>query len=125
MYMQRLYSLFPNSWPGFGLLILRLVILTFAIMEVDHATWTAGSLTVALRIGELLVGGLIFVGLLTPLVALSFVVLECYEMTSGAWDEHGVRALIALSVALLGPGSWSFDARIYGRKVIVVPDRSN
>jgi hypothetical protein len=52
------------------------------------------------------------------LIALNevLIALSCSSAhTKDAWI-HVFLAVIAASVAMLGPGAWSMDARLYGRK---------
>lgn len=32
--------------------------------------------------------------------------------------SHGVLAVLAVGLAMLGPGAWSIDARLFGRKLL-------
>ena len=124
--MQRIFSTFPDGWPGCGLLLLRLAgsapvfIVGMAALlgaPVDAPLW--------LRLFSCLVGALILVGLWTPLAASCLAIIEVLLVLTGATFEstHLIHALIGLSLVMLGPGSWSIDARLYGRKRIHI-DRS-
>jgi putative oxidoreductase len=119
--VQRLFSTFPNSWPGLGLLILR-----FATgLSLTAAAHVAGNLAdTASLLARCVVGGvavLIWIGLWTPLAAVTGVAIQIIVITY----EHQfnlsllVFAAVGLSLAMLGPGAWSFDARLYGRKRII------
>jgi putative oxidoreductase len=71
------------------------------------------------------IGGLLLIaGLLTPVAG---IVLACAE----AWvafsspAQAGIPAILAVlgvTLALIGPGAWSVDARLYGRKHFVPPE---
>jgi uncharacterized membrane protein YphA (DoxX/SURF4 family) len=61
-------------------------------------------------------GSLILVGLATPIVAaVGGVTVLCI---AAPIETHIVLATIGASLALLGPGAWSIDARLYGRRRI-------
>jgi hypothetical protein len=61
-----------------------------------------------------LAGSLILVGLATPIAAaVGGVTVLC---TAAPIETHIVLATIGVSLALLGPGAWSIDARLYGRR---------
>lgn len=119
--MQRLFSTFPDGWPGCGLLLLRLAcgapFLTMAGAklwrgQIDAAAWIelAGCLTAAL----------IIAGLWTPFAAASQAVLHVLlAFAGGAFEWAQLElAITSLSLVMLGPGSSSIDARRYGRKRI-------
>ena len=69
-------------------------------------------------------GLLILGGLWTPVVGvLAGIVEVCIAFT-----EPGTRPLalmlaaLGISLAMIGPGAWSIDARLYGRKQILPPE---
>ena len=71
----------------------------------------------------MLAGGIfLFSGLWTPviagLVALEEVwtVLGLHRSLGESALIHIVLAVLAVSLAMLGPGAWSIDARLFGRK---------
>jgi uncharacterized membrane protein YphA (DoxX/SURF4 family) len=117
--VQRLFSTFPGSWPGFGLLILRItvgVVPFDAIMEAlarfdAHAGWIALSI-----LG--LLAGCVVLGLVTPVVAPLFVVGALVISRTKEWPEWLAIAGGGLSLMMLGPGAWSLDAWLFGRKRI-------
>jgi uncharacterized membrane protein YphA (DoxX/SURF4 family) len=78
-----------------------------------------------LRLFSCLVGVSILVGLWTPFAASCQAIIETSLALTGATFEstHLIHMLIGLSLVMLGPGSWSIDARLYGRKRIYL-DRS-
>ena len=119
--MQRLFSTFPNSWPGVGLLILRfatgLSIATEAHLASDIAE-TAGVLAHHVVDG---VAVLVWIGLWTPLAAVAGAAIQILIVIVGRRFDLSllVYAAMGSSLALLGPGAWSFDARLFGRKRII------
>jgi len=34
-----------------------------------------------------------------------------------------MQAVLGAALAMVGPGAWSIDARLFGRKHIVIPER--
>jgi len=119
--VQRLFSTFPNSWPGLGLLILR-----FATgLSLAAEAHVAGDLVdTASLLARCVVDGLavlIWIGLSTPLAAITGAAIQIIVFTIGHKFNLSllVFAAVALSLAMLGPGAWSIDARLYGRKRIV------
>jgi uncharacterized membrane protein YphA (DoxX/SURF4 family) len=133
--LQRLFSSFPEGWPGTGLVFLRLIVALNTISSgvgalvgsSSHAisVWAVGSLAIA-------VGAAIFVGFLTP--AASAAATAGYLMTgvssflkteaNNHFSTLAVFNLAAISAALvlLGPGAFSLDARLFGRREIIIPE---
>jgi putative oxidoreductase len=118
--MQRLFSTFPNSAPGAGLLLLRFCAGGLLISEslrhaLNPASWTA----VGIGFAQLLTGGLLILGCWTPAASTCAAVLSIgLALTGNHWELHIAQAGIALGLLALGPGAWSIDARLYGRKHI-------
>jgi uncharacterized membrane protein YphA (DoxX/SURF4 family) len=134
--MQRLFSSFPEGWPGIGLIFLRLTVAVNAIVcAIDafagpnsHAicAWVIGSLAMA-------VGAAIFVGFLTPaasaVATIGYLLMGVSPSLMTEANNH-ISALTAFNLAaisgalvLLGPGAFSFDAHLFGRREIIIPDR--
>jgi putative oxidoreductase len=119
--VQRLFSTFPNSWPGAGLLILRLAA-GFSLVGAGTILNHTGD-TTALTLGcvMLVVAVLLLIGLATPLAGTGDAAIQVGIMIL---DKHYdasslVAATLGLALAMLGPGAWSMDARVFGRKRIV------
>ena len=119
--MQRLFSTFPNAWPGIGLLILRAAA-GFAVLGIAHLA-AALPETTALLARCVIVGVvvLLWIGLWTPIAGVAAAVLQLGIMGFGQELScaAAVNAALSLALAMLGPGSWSLDARLFGRKRIV------
>ena len=72
-----------------------------------------------------MVSGMLIAGLLTPLSSLALAALALASAAGlgpfAAFASDGLLApATALAVALLGPGAYSVDARLFGRREIVV-----
>ena len=119
--MQRLFSTFPNSWPGLGLLILRFAT-GLSLAAVAHV---AGDLAdTASVLARYAVGGvavLIWIGLWTPPAAVAAAAIQILVIILGHQFNLSLLVFVALglSLAMLGPGAWSFDARLFGRKRLI------
>jgi putative oxidoreductase len=119
--MQRLFSTFPNSWPGLGLLILRFAAGLSLAAEAHLAGDLAGLTSVLARYVVDGVAVLIWIGLWTPLAAVVGAAIQILVAIFGQRFDLSVLifAAVGLSMAMLGPGAWSFDARLFGRKRIM------
>ena len=117
--MQRLFSTFANGWPGLGLLIQRLVLGTALIVHGSIAYRDAAATEQI--VPELIVSGLalfILAGLWTPFTGALVAALEVWIALIRPGNEAMVLILATLAgtLAMIGPGAWSIDARIFGRK---------
>jgi putative oxidoreductase len=124
--VQRLFSTFPEGWPGAGLLFLRAVA---AIAPLQHGI--AGMLMAprpALINLQLVAAGaalLLLVGLWTPVAGVLMAISELGLIFSHPIDpwRHILLGALGVALAMLGPGAWSVDARLFGRKRIHIPQR--
>ena len=119
--LQRLFSTFANGWPGVGLLLQR--VLTAALLVhfgIIQLTGTPLSSSVVPSLVGACAGVLLLVGLWTPIVGALIALIELWvAMTHipDAWPAI-ILATLAGTVAMIGPGAWSIDARLFGRKHI-------
>jgi putative oxidoreductase len=122
--LQRLFSTFPNGWPGIGLLLLRaclgVALVYFGIAGLEGKP--NDSLTLARYLIADIGGVFLLAGLWTPVIGTVVAIDEVWIALSlytregkGAWMSIFLAALAA-SVAMLGPGASSIDARLFGRK---------
>jgi uncharacterized membrane protein YphA (DoxX/SURF4 family) len=120
--MQRLLGTFPNRSAGLALLILRLAV---AAALVTGAGLCPGPETVLLALSRI-AAVLIIVGWYTPLAATSAVAVSlftfwvCRQPGVGALGINLLMIAILVAIGLLGAGAYSVDARLYGRRRLVV-----
>ena len=78
--------------------------------------------TVVLRFLVATASLLLIAGLWTPVVAGVVALLEFWRIVSRSGDPASEVLLctLALAIALLGPGAWSVDARLFGWKRIEI-----
>ena len=111
--------------PGTGLLLLRLVA---GIVLIYHGLIGLGAHSVEPGARELIAavaGMLLLAGLWTPITGVLVAIIELWIAFSRPIDLCTPLLLGALGagLAMLGPGAWSIDARLFGRKRIEIPDR--
>jgi putative oxidoreductase len=127
--LRRLFSTFAGGWPGLGLLLLRLVVGTVLIARASLRLWgDLPSMNVTIPAILLMGAGLLLIaGLWTPIVGTSVALIEIWKIFTLAGDKSVWLLLGAAGAALamLGPGLWSVDARLFGWKRIEVPPRKN
>jgi len=126
--VRRLFSSFARGWPGVGLLLLRVAaggsLIARAILVLGN-TLTFG--TGFFQLFTATTGLLLITGLWTPVVATVMVLLELRQIISRRGDLSSdiLLCTLAFAIALLGPGSWSIDARLFGWKRIEIDTQKN
>ena len=123
--MQRLFSTFPNSWPGRGLLLQRVVTaaLLFCSGFVHLREPSQSGLFFPHVIGAA-AGILLLLGLWTPICGTLIAVIEVWVAYSSARVGIPIAlATLGATLAMIGPGAWSIDACLYGRKHIEISER--
>jgi len=124
--LQRLFSTFANGWPGRGLLLLRLlaaaVLFHSAIAHLGEAVPLTSTVLRMIGAGA---GVLLLIGLWTPVAGSLVAILELSIAFSIAANPllHIIVATLSAALAMIGPGAWSVDARLFGRKRIEPHDR--
>ena len=131
--LQRFFSTFPSEWPGVGLFLLRALVGCSVIAQGIGYVQAANQSLVALGLAIVTFAGGAFLlaGLMTPLIAILVaadgigIALSWIPSPSDSlFDSYlAIINLIVLSItiALLGPGAFSLDARMFGRREITIP----
>jgi putative oxidoreductase len=124
--VQRLFSMFPDGWPGRGLLLLRLVAGIFLISDgiselLGMPRWPG----IVRPFLEIAAGMFSVAGLWTPMTGALVVIVELWSIVSKTGEVRSCVVLAAFGAALvmLGPGVRSLDAHLFGRKRIDVGER--
>lgn len=117
--MRRLYSSFARGWPGAGLFLLRLVtgaaMIHLGLEKLSNEPRTGLIVLSLIGMGA---GVLLLAGLWTPVTGTLAAILAIWTLIAqrgDPWIPILVGALGA-ALALLGPGAWSVDARLFGWK---------
>jgi putative oxidoreductase len=124
--MQRLFSTFPCAWPGFALLLLRCIAATALIVYANAGVWLSLQPTLLLMHGLTIITALLLIGgLWTPVAGIAQALLQLYSNFPGiaADSSHMLWAAVGLCAAMLGPGAYSVDSRLFGRRRIEVRRR--
>jgi putative oxidoreductase len=119
--VQRLFSTFPTGRPGAGLLLLRFAVGVSLILEKIPMMWiNPQSLGFGARVALVCVGVCLLCGFWTPVMGSIAAVIELLITFSpgGVNVTHILLVILSVSLALLGPGAYSVDAHIFGRKRI-------
>jgi len=114
--VQHLFSSFPPGRPGIGLLLLRLTAGVFLVMQSRNCfngSWQSGLIGVV----AIVAAALLATGFLTPIAA----VLGGLTVLLAGGPSYEYLLALAVVVFLLGPGAYSVDARLFGRREIVIP----
>jgi uncharacterized membrane protein YphA (DoxX/SURF4 family) len=134
MQLHRLFSAFPAGLPGTGLLLLRVVVVAALVGHGILCLLSSDRMTLLVLVSAalLLLSGVgLLIGFLTPVLSL-LAGLEClaiacswfpFQLMSTFESKLALAPVIAISaaIALLGPGAFSLDARLFGWKEIVIP----
>ena len=121
--MRRLFSSFARGWPGAGLLVLRLstgiTLVGYAIAFLRGTPTSETPLLPGIAFGA---GLLLIIGLWTPIAGAIVAFFEVWRIISQDGDISTNVLLVGLgiSLALIGPGHCSLDARLFGWKRIDV-----
>ncbi len=129
--LQRIFSTFPSGRPGTGLLLLRAVLGvtlfgqgTEYLLKWHDLTSLIGVVALVL----IVISAFLLVGYLTPLASalaglasLSSTLISVPASSLLATKPTVAFATaIAAAVVFLGPGAFSLDARLFGRREIVI-----
>ena len=110
-----------------GLLLLRLVAGAVLVIRALPALRIGPAVPTVLAALAAASGLLLLSGLWTPVVGVLvalFGIGNVFSRPGDPWAEI-LLAAIGAGLALVGPGAWSVDARLFGWKRLDVPSRKN
>ena len=120
--MRRLLSTFADGLPSLGLLLLRVVAGTALILRVAELHNRASVQKIAPHMIAAGIGLLILFGSWTAVAGVMLAIIEsvlAFSHNGDPWVSI-LLASLGVSLALLGPGVWSVDARRFGWKRIEI-----
>jgi putative oxidoreductase len=119
--LRRLYSTFAGGWPGIGLILMRLVVGFALVSSAGSALLSSPAIPVTV-LSVLLVAAaiLLIIGLFSPIVGTVVALIETCRFVTIPEDRlvYLLVATFGAALAMLGPGLWSIDARLFGWKRI-------
>jgi len=116
--------MFPQGGPGVALLLLRISVAAILVISAVSRLSNYSHLLVAAAV---LVGILLVIGLFTPVSSFAAVAFSLTNLLIDGHPSNSVIIVVAtailesIALALLGPGAYSLDAKLFGRRVMVVP----
>jgi len=131
--LLQMFSMFPDGWPGAGLLLLRaaggVILITQGVAyfgdKRDLGVLMLAMISVMIAVGFLLMIGFLTrpVGFVAAMIGVSSVFSLFPKSSVGplATPMTAVlSAVIAVAVICLGAGALSLDARLFGRREIII-----
>jgi hypothetical protein len=106
--------MFPTGAPGVALLVLRCCIATALAGIAYRSGWQ--------HVAFLGLLSLLYLGMLTPVVcgvAAAAVLLDLSRLQNPNIEELAIVLLSAFAFVFLGPGAYSIDGRLFGRRKLV------
>jgi uncharacterized membrane protein YphA (DoxX/SURF4 family) len=131
--LRSLFFAFPGGFPGVALLLLRAV---FGLAVLGEGRYYIGQPNPApanwvLGCSAFAAGGLLIIGLLTPVIAAvataAIVGAALSQLPASVPTLFDSRTAVLFGVTMLiaimglGPGAFSVDARLFGRREIIIP----
>jgi putative oxidoreductase len=123
--VQRLFSTFADGLPGVGILLLRLLTgICLIYFGIANSREAPPLVIGVLQIIGVAAGIFIVIGLWTP-IAGTVAALVSLWIAFAHYPRHFsellilvMQAVLGAALAMIGPGAWSIDARLFGRKHI-------
>ena len=117
--------MFPQGGPGLALLLLRVSVAAILLIT---ATTFGGPYRTLVVAGASSIAISLSIGFLTPFLSVTACAFSVANLLIGPHPGNLLYVfaiLDAAALALLGPGAYSVDAKLFGRRVTVVRPRND
>jgi hypothetical protein len=116
--------MFPTGSPGAALFFLRISVIGM-LFDLTVQSASTGNISPWRTVALALISLLLFCGAFTPIASLLSLILEAIYWP--VWDslrsfEFALQALVVIALFLLGPGAYSIDSKMFGRRLILPPE---
>ena len=118
--MRGFSSSFPRGSAGVGLLMLRVATAMQLLSEcacIGAPPWWQAMLAAG-------VGLALVLGLMTPVAGALAALYQLLSLAQASWPQAALllaAATMAGALVLMGPGAYAADARLFGRRRLVLP----
>jgi uncharacterized membrane protein YphA (DoxX/SURF4 family) len=117
--------MFPTGLPGIALLLFRFAVAGIVLVTVLDIE-PIDSLDLWKAVTVLVATVLLGLGVFTPIASVISIAMEviCWT-TSGRLRgaEQAIHIVLSFALFFLGPGAYSLDARMFGRRLILPPSQ--
>jgi uncharacterized membrane protein YphA (DoxX/SURF4 family) len=133
MLLQRTFSSFPSGWSGLALLVLRVVVGALAALQaglIITGSRTIVSLATLAAVSMAIAGFALIIGFLTPIASVwvclgqAGITIMCAPSAPRLLFDSRMAAfefvVMSAVLVILGPGAISLDARLFGRREVVI-----
>jgi len=132
-----MFTTFPDEWPGAGLLLLRTAAgVGVVIQGIGYfgGKPDPGAFMITVAALMVVIGALILLGCMTKFAAMAALLASVLTMFPWFPGPHlglfesrmsaTLAAVIAAATVCLGAGAYSVDARLFGRREVIIPKRA-